>query len=462
MRAAKCLRFFPATALITGVWLLVGSPGSKAFTATGSSLDLDQRHVRIFNNFADPEANDNTTPHLTWPGYTGAPMAVWKAVAEWGSKLHGDGEGDPSQPGDEGSGGANFDVTWQGNAPNAGPNTVSATINCGGGVISIFEVLAGGWRIRLCDEFLWDDGPGTPVSGAMDIQAIVAHEYGHALGLGHSNVAGATMFPSMSGNGVAARSIEADDEAGVQFVYGAAAASKPFIDYLLSTGSSVALVGGNFAAAGNEVWFTQATVNPTGDPVKVLGVTSSAGGALIQLSLPVNAGPGDVLVRTPGSLGSALSNAFPIDPSICSEPVVYCTAKVNSLGCASAIASIGTPSASAGSGFVVTASNLLNQVSGVLFYGKTGPAATPFQGAFFCAQPPVTRTLGQNSGGDPPPIANCSGTFGLDFNAWIAGGSDPALTPGQEVWAQYWSRDPLLPPPDKTNLSDALAFVVCQ
>ncbi len=458
MRAAQCLRFVPATALITGAWLLLGAPGLQAFTTLGGSLDLGERDVRIFNNFADPEANDNQTPHPSWPGYVGAPMAVWKAVAEWGSKLHGDGAGDPTQT--IGSGGANFDVTWQGNAPNAGPNTVSATTNCGAGVLSIFEVLADGWRIRLCEDGLWDDGPGTNIVGT-DIQGVVAHEYGHALGLGHSNVGGATMFPSLSGNGVFARSIEADDIAGVQFIYGVASASKPFIDYVLATGTSVAIVGGNFDFSGNEVWFTQANLNSTGDPIKVTGLISGAGGTLIQLNLPASAGPGDILVKTPSSLASALSNAFPFDPSICSEPVVYCTAKVNSLGCASAIGSIGAPSASAGSGFVVTATNVLNNVTGVLFYGKSGPAATPFQDGFLCAQSPVIRTLGQNSGGDPPPIANCSGTFGLDFNAWIAGGSDPSLIPGQEVWAQYWSRDPLLPPPNNTTLSNALAFVVC-
>jgi len=69
-------------------------------------------------------------------------MAVWKAVAEWGSRLHGDGEGDPSQPGDVGSGGANFDVTWQGAAPDAGSSTgnvVSATSNCTGGITSMTE-----------------------------------------------------------------------------------------------------------------------------------------------------------------------------------------------------------------------------------------------------------------------------------------------------------------------------------
>src|SRR5688572_1531488 len=111
----RILVALPAVAL--GGVLIVPS---SAFTTLGHSLGLDQRDARVFNNFLDPEANDNQTPHPTWPGALGAPMAVWKGLAEWGSMLHGDGEGDPSQPGGIGSGGANFDVTWQGAAPNAG------------------------------------------------------------------------------------------------------------------------------------------------------------------------------------------------------------------------------------------------------------------------------------------------------------------------------------------------------
>ncbi len=141
-------------------------------------------------------------------------------------------------------------------------------------------------------------------------------------------------------------------------------------------------------------------------------------------------------------------------------PSIYCTAKVNSLGCASAIAFSGTPSASAGSGFAITAGNLLNNVSGLLFYGKSGAAAVPFQGGFFCVQPPITRTQGQASGGTPPPAADCSGTFAFDFNAYAASGLDPALTAGKTVWAQYWSRDPGFSLPDNTNLSDALEFTL--
>ena len=111
MLVTPWMRLSAAAVALGFAALLVAPRRVAAFSMLGHALGLDQRDVRVFNNFADPEANDNTTPHATWPGALGAPMAVWKAVAEWGSRLHGDGENDPSQPGDVGSGGASFDVT---------------------------------------------------------------------------------------------------------------------------------------------------------------------------------------------------------------------------------------------------------------------------------------------------------------------------------------------------------------
>ena len=50
---------------------------------------------------------------------------------------------------------------------------------------------------------------------------------------------------------------------------------------------------------------------------------------------------------------------------------------------------------------------------------------------------------------------------GFTLEPWIASGQDPSLVAGSAVWAQSWSRDPGFAPPQKTNLSDALAFAVC-
>ncbi len=139
----------------------------------------------------------------------------------------------------------------------------------------------------------------------------------------------------------------------------------------------------------------------------------------------------------------------------------YCTAKTNSLGCTPNIASSGAPSASAGSGFVVGATQVLNNKSGLFFYSLAGRNAAPFQGGTLCVKLPVARTALQDSGGNPPPN-DCSGSYTIDFNAYIASGADPALVVGAIVDGQFWARDPGFSPPDNTSLSNAIEFVICE
>ena len=55
-----------ALAATCGAAALLLPPEVVAFSTTGSTLAFDQRDVRVFNNFADPEANDNVTPHPSW------------------------------------------------------------------------------------------------------------------------------------------------------------------------------------------------------------------------------------------------------------------------------------------------------------------------------------------------------------------------------------------------------------
>ena len=58
-------------------------------------------------------------------------------------------------------------------------------------------------------------------SGGFYIEDIAAHEFGHALGLGHSTMGTATMYPSTSYCNTTNRSLDADDIAGVLAIYGA-------------------------------------------------------------------------------------------------------------------------------------------------------------------------------------------------------------------------------------------------
>ena len=71
------------------------------------------------------------------------------------------------------------------------------------------------------DIVFWDGGfrffAGTSgCSGGFYIEDIAAHEFGHALGLGHSTITSATMYPSTSACNTANRSLDADDITGVR------------------------------------------------------------------------------------------------------------------------------------------------------------------------------------------------------------------------------------------------------
>ncbi|MCC6406973.1 MAG: hypothetical protein IT453_07395 [Planctomycetes bacterium] len=145
------------------------------------------------------------------------------------------------------------------------------------------------------------------------------------------------------------------------------------------------------------------------------------------------------------------------DMNVCGSSTVamYCTPKTSSSGCVPSITTSGEPSASTGSGFHVSASQVETAKLGLFFYGTHGRLASPFQGGFLCVKAPLKRLSPQSSGGS----GACAGALDYDFNAWIATGLDPALVGGATVDGQFWFRDPSSP--STTGLSGGVEFVLC-
>jgi len=197
-------------------------------------------------------------------------------------------------------------------------------------------------------------------------------------------------------------------------------------------------------------FFASPACDPTGfgQGEMFLGSTSvttdAAGNAGFDVLLPVAAPDGWVLTATatlePLGATSEFSACVPVTGD--GGVSVYCTAKTNSEGCLPQIGWTGTPTLGDASPLVVTAQQVLNQKNGLFFYGTSGQAALPFLGGTLCANPPLRRTAIQSSGGTAPPVSDCSGAYGFDFDAWYASGVDPTLSPGAVVDGQFWSRDP--------------------
>ena len=108
---------------------------------------------------------------------------------------------------------------------------------------------------------------------------------------------------------------------------------------------------------------------------------------------------------------------------------------------------------------------MLNNKSGLLFYGTSGRAANAYQAGTLCVKALIKRTPSVNSGGNSPPN-DCSGVYSIDMNLFAVGGLGgiplPALNvAGTLVDCQRWGRDSRFAAPNNTTLSNGLEYTIC-
>ncbi len=221
---------------------------------------------------------------------------------------------------------------------------------------------------------------------------------------------------------------------------------------------------GIFIAAENLGLRTARSGAPLGDELDALDVTRVAlfdcNGSGIEDALELVAGgdcDGDGVLDA-CQLAGADCNANGVLDRCESLVASYCTSSTTTSGCSPAISGAGTPSASLACAFAVNVANVEGQKLGIVFYGASGPSASPWGTGFLCVKAPTQRAGSQFSGGS---AGACDGSFSLDFNAFMAANPlalGQPLFAGQNLFAQAWFRDP--PAPKTTNMSNALRFVL--
>ncbi|WP_419190692.1 N-acetylmuramoyl-L-alanine amidase family protein [Saltatorellus ferox] len=178
------------------------------------------------------------------------------------------------------------------------------------------------------------------------------------------------------------------------------------------------------------------------------GFLSNPGDAAV-LSSP------DAVERSAKAHLFGLQRHYGLQPCVPTDgPTTYCVAKLASPGCVPAITSSGTPSL-ANSDFVIACDSVVSQQFGLLIWSRQ-EAAIPLFGATLCVGGSIRRTPVQYSFGLGN--GNCSGRLELSLDTAFMQSS--GFQAGEEIFAQWWFRDPFYFPQDPVGLSNGLRFTV--
>jgi hypothetical protein len=106
-----------------------------------------------------------------------------------------------------------------------------------------------------------------PLPGDFDVQALATHEFGHALGLDHSGIAHAVMYPFADSGQGQQRNLAVDDVIGIAFIY-------PGTNFATATGT----ISGKITLTGNGIFAAHVVVVDANTGAAVVdGLTNTDG-----------------------------------------------------------------------------------------------------------------------------------------------------------------------------------------
>lgn len=146
--------------------------------------------------------------------------------------------------------GANFHFNYAGptyvtGASYNGQNDVCWNPGSSGGALATTYIWGAAPNMTQADEVFWDVWNWSttwPSFNEFDVQSVGLHEFGHIVGLDHSQYSWAVMWYAI-GNGEVQRDLSSDDIAGILAIYGAGGTPNLTVD-LNPTGSTTVPAGG--------------------------------------------------------------------------------------------------------------------------------------------------------------------------------------------------------------------------